>query len=451
MADGAVMVDTSGGAEGRGPVYVDGDDDGLRYVWVSPPGSNRRADTVSAVGRFRVDLRHGLGKTVPTDRGRWVSANLFNGNMVVSAASPSMTTVGGDVGVGFTYNSAKNRPSRVCVGSYFDGLGNRDFPAGEAPELVRTDAQVTFYRRAGSPYPPAIAADGFRVRWSGYLTAPATGSDEFGVTRDDGVRIVVDGTMVSDQWSGAAIADQFGTAKQLAAGVAVPLVVEYYENGGGAQIAAEGPPGRGRGTRTRLLAVPGFAAVADRLGAVADIDGDGGYLGARVTDAAVVPTDSSGSTRTYTRSSDGSFAPPVGEHGILAKDATGTLTSPTRTDGPTRSTPRARSPALRPRPMTANGLGGIHVGRQPAGLATITDPASGRTIGMRYQGREQLPEPPRSTPVSRTTRSRHRECSVSWIYPDGPIRVGASTCRASWPASWTRVGRSPSSGMPTGG
>ncbi len=149
--------------------------------------------------------------------------------------------------VSFAESSAA--PELGLVGSYFDGLGNREFPAGEAPELVRTDAQVTFDWGAGSPYPPAVAADGFRVRWSGYLTVPATGSYEFGVTRDDGVRVVVDGTTVFEQWYDAAVADQFGTAKQLAAGVAAPIVVEYYENGGGAQIQLKVRPTGGRRTR----------------------------------------------------------------------------------------------------------------------------------------------------------------------------------------------------------
>lgn len=98
--------------------------------------------------------------------------------------------------------------------------------------LTRLDATVDFDWGAGAPL-AGIGADGFSVRWRGKVEAPTTGTYTFTTTSDDGVRLWVDGRLLIDQWNDHGTSDHSGTIA-LSAGTQVDLVMEYYENGGGA-------------------------------------------------------------------------------------------------------------------------------------------------------------------------------------------------------------------------
>jgi beta-glucosidase len=115
-------------------------------------------------------------------------------------------------------------------GEYF---ANRGFE-GE-PALVRTDEKIEFDWGDGSP-DPAVPADDFSVRWTGYLTAPETGDYQIAGTSDDGIRVYIDGRLVFEFWSERAPATTLGTV-HLEGGKKVAIKVEYYERGGGAVVA----------------------------------------------------------------------------------------------------------------------------------------------------------------------------------------------------------------------
>jgi len=391
--------------------------DGVPYTWTvttsdklwqwhpetSPP-SAMVAETRSDIGRFRVDLKQGLGKLVPTDALGGVSVNLFNGNAVVSAASPTMTTLGGDVGVSLTYNSAKKGENGL-TGSYFDGLpAARDFPAGDQPELVRTDAQVDFNWESGSPFAPAIGTDQYRIRWTGFVTAPETGSYLFGATHDDGLRITVGTTSAYNQWQDALVFNDYtgATPISLTAGTAVPITVEYFENAVLARLTLlvkkDGDSGSGVPLPASWLSTaPPALPVGWSLSA--DIDGEGGYTLARVTDAAVALTDATGSTHTYTKRSDGSYQPPTGEYGTLTTASDGTV-SLVDDGGSTYRFDKAgvlleaTAPVDDRKPASAKYT---YTGA-PARLSTIEDPVSGRVITLTYQrDGETCPTRPNAT------------------------------------------------------
>lgn len=114
-------------------------------------------------------------------------------------------------------------------GDYFTGTDL----AGTAV-LTRTDSAVAFDWGSGSPA-DALPKDGFSVRWSGYLTAPATGIYTISVSADDGMRLVVDGQRVIDHWNDHALESRSARVT-LTAGKAVPIALEYYENGGSAAV-----------------------------------------------------------------------------------------------------------------------------------------------------------------------------------------------------------------------
>jgi glucose/arabinose dehydrogenase len=105
----------------------------------------------------------------------------------------------------------------------------------------RVDAVVDYNYGTGSP-DPRIGNDNFGIRWSGQLEAPTTGTYTISTVTDDGVRLSIDGQLLIDQWNDHP-PTKYSTTVNLTAGQRVGLVMEYYENGGGAsaQLLWSGP------------------------------------------------------------------------------------------------------------------------------------------------------------------------------------------------------------------
>ncbi len=209
--------------------------------WTVPPGSLQDGATyyttvytkdaveqVKAVTKsFRVNLRLGNQAVSPNDGVGPVTVNLANGNAVVSTSSPTVATVGGSMGLSYTYNS--KTPAEQGLRGYYNVTG---FPTS----MVRTDPQVSFDWGTGAPN-NSMFPDDFEVKWVGYITAPFTaGNWHFGLTGDDSATVKVNGNEVvtiaccpsSPQW---------GPATWLNAGQTVPIEVTYREVGGGARVA----------------------------------------------------------------------------------------------------------------------------------------------------------------------------------------------------------------------
>lgn len=122
--------------------------------------------------------------------------------------------------------------------TYWDNLG------AHGPSLTRVDSSLDFDWGTGSPA-AGIAADTFSVRWTGRLLAPATGVYTLATESDDGIRVWVGGSLVIDHWNDHAPARDVAQIS-LVAGQAYDLVVDYYENGGGAVARLLwAPPGGG--------------------------------------------------------------------------------------------------------------------------------------------------------------------------------------------------------------
>lgn len=100
------------------------------------------------------------------------------------------------------------------------------------PAIVRDEGQIN-YNWGGSPV-SGISADMFSVRWTASVPVDA-GVYRFTATADDGVRLWVNGQLIIDQWR-----EQQATSYSAdisVAGASVPVVMEYYENGGTAVAA----------------------------------------------------------------------------------------------------------------------------------------------------------------------------------------------------------------------
>ena len=90
---------------------------------------------------------------------------------------------------------------------------------------------------------PAIPVDGYSCRWSAELTIPTTGMYTFYSASDDGARLFLNGVQITDGWYDRGTTEDASEPLELVAGERYLLVMEMYENGGGAAayLRWEGP------------------------------------------------------------------------------------------------------------------------------------------------------------------------------------------------------------------
>ncbi len=111
-------------------------------------------------------------------------------------------------------------------GEYFD---NMDFTGYK---LTRHDGPIAFNWNGGSPA-ASIGNDTFSVRWTGQIQARFTETVTFHPYTDDGVRLWIGGTKVVDHWQPQGPTERPGSIA-LVAGQKYDVLLEYFENGGGA-------------------------------------------------------------------------------------------------------------------------------------------------------------------------------------------------------------------------
>ena len=118
------------------------------------------------------------------------------------------------------WGDARKAPAGLR-GEYFDAT---DFTS---PKLSRVDPGVNFDWGTGAPH-PAMEPEEFSVRWTGQVTAPATGTYTFHVITDDGVRLWVANQLLIDRWVGQGATEWTGTIA-LTAGKKYDIRMEYYD------------------------------------------------------------------------------------------------------------------------------------------------------------------------------------------------------------------------------
>jgi len=114
-------------------------------------------------------------------------------------------------------------------GEYWD---NMTF-AGE-PKIVRTDKEINFNWDSNSPA-SGFPREKFAVRWTGFITAPESGEYQISGTADDGIRIIVNGKTIAEDWSEHPAQASMGTV-MLVKGEKTPIKVEYYQAAGQASV-----------------------------------------------------------------------------------------------------------------------------------------------------------------------------------------------------------------------
>jgi YVTN family beta-propeller protein len=139
---------------------------------------------------------------------------------------------------------------------YYAGL----VPGAGAPVAVRSEA-VDFDWGGGAPAGVNVGANQFSVRWTGSVTALASGTHVFETLSDDGVRLWVDGRLVIDNWTPHAPAVDAAAPVTFQAGRRYTIRLEYYEHSGGATIRLRWrTPGAAAAVPVPLSALSGVAA-----------------------------------------------------------------------------------------------------------------------------------------------------------------------------------------------
>jgi RHS repeat-associated protein len=198
---------------------------------------------------------------------------------------------------------------------------------GRQPFLTRDDTQVNFNWGSGSPIPGA-PADRFTARWTGFITVPqdTTNGYTYCVTSDDGMRLSFDNTVYRENW--ADNPGQFcGAALNWKAGETHAVTLDYYENGGGAQVAFQvAYAGRPIENVSATWLTPSVKSLPDGWNLGIDPDGNVSYETMQIAGSGNVTLyDSTGDKHLYTYV-NGGYTPPTNEHGVLAKNVDNTYT-----------------------------------------------------------------------------------------------------------------------------
>lgn len=309
--------------------------DGGVYSWIVQPYDGVAKNSWPTwVKKIKIDRRLGASGPSPFDSTGAATVNLANGNLNVSFSSPTVSTLGGAMGYGFTYNSqAVRASSQGLTGQYFDARDSTgNVPAGpytfagKTPLMVRTDPAVSFDWGVAAPG-PALNADQFMVKWDGYIRLPyASTRWKIGTRHDDGVRLSVNSELLVNNWNNGGYPLEWSAEKNYGTG-SMPISYEYYEVTGAAYAElwaddlndSAGPvivPSSWL-SRTPSILPEGWSASSPLIGDAT------AWASATISDSTIVLTDLSGTAHTYTKTSAGGFTPPAGEYGVVSLDGLG--------------------------------------------------------------------------------------------------------------------------------
>ncbi|MFE9701912.1 PA14 domain-containing protein [Streptomyces sp. NPDC005930] len=217
--------------------------DGGHYTWtVRTKDRSGRTGRDAEARSFTVDQRLGAqepGGPSATDSLGPVTVALATGNVTASVNTAQVATGSGNLGATFRYDAQAASTVSGLTGAYYPGDSATGIGAGDRPVAERTDARVDFRWAGGAPYPQAEAGAAFRVRWTGRLAVPADGSYRFGGSHDGGLRVLIDGRAVLDDWKGERAGERpvYGTAVRLRAGETHRVTVEYRGPGEDGRVA----------------------------------------------------------------------------------------------------------------------------------------------------------------------------------------------------------------------
>jgi large repetitive protein len=390
-------------------------EDGGSYSWTvqTSTGAGTANESLPAGWShdFTVNMRLGASGPSPMDEAGSVTVNLANGNMTLSFASPTVSTVGGPIGMSFNYNS-QDITTQGLNAEYFNakpGSAAADFDFdGKDPVLTRVDRQINFDWKSGSPG-TGVPIDNFMARWTGYVRTPESGSYYFGMKYDTGVRIWTNSTAFTDgpsaakldKWNNSPYTSgvKFDNASTMTANTPTPIRVEFYEKQNTARAELWAKKGSSGTpflvpaewfTRSLTTLPPGWGASTPIIGS------SSAYTKAKVTESAVILTDASGGKHSYKKQKDDAYKSPKGEYGVLTVDDDIKMPVLTESDGTVYtfnkdgSLASATSPADGLKPAASvpqfDTKGRIIALSDPLSSNGASPPTYGRTVTFEYAG-----------------------------------------------------------------
>ncbi|HEY4752645.1 MAG TPA: RHS repeat domain-containing protein, partial [Candidatus Limnocylindrales bacterium] len=214
------------------------------------------------------------------------------------------------------------------------------------------------------------------------------------------------------------------------------IQVDYYENTGGAtfQLLVKGPGFPDGIVVPSDWLSPTFETLPAGWSASSALAGESAtYVSAAINAGAVVVTDQTGTTHTYTKTSTGGYSPPPGEYGVLALSPAGlvNLTDESGTVyafGANGRLESATPPADAKNPAIPSQTWRAGTGQ----LDSVTDRASGKAIRFYYANDAGGPEGPTVPPCTTPPGPDYGQtpagdvCRIVYPSPSG-TGVGPST------------------------
>ena len=124
--------------------------------------------------------------------------------------------------------------------------------------------------------------DTFSIRATGQIQADSNGNNSFAVLSDDGVRVWVNGQQVVDNWTDHGGTWNSFTVPNLVAGEWYDIQIDYYENGGSAQLQLAEKQGGTPITALRHVPLYNTARSLNSIGRSAVASSGSGYLAGAV-------------------------------------------------------------------------------------------------------------------------------------------------------------------------
>lgn len=220
-------------------------DDGVR-LWVdgnliidnwtnhAPTTNTSSGVTLTAGQAYSVDLQYYENGGGAVIRLRWQTPSSGGFTAITGGSSPILSeglyscpiTV-----VPETMCSSGGIVAPGLEGSYYNSV---DLSGGVT--ATRADTTVDFDWGTGGPSVSGLGSDDFSVEWNGYIRATEAGGHSFQTVSDDGIRLWVAGELVIDNWDDHAAETDTSTTLQLEANETYAIRMQFYENGGYAEI-----------------------------------------------------------------------------------------------------------------------------------------------------------------------------------------------------------------------
>ena len=343
--------------------------DGRTYYWRVDTKDPWLTTTGTTVRSFHVNRRLGQDPTQPLDTVGPVTVNAANGNLVTSIAPYPVSTLGGTAGVQLTYNSQAVPATNGLTGRYWAVDPSATTIPLTSPTLTRTDPQVFFNWGTGAPS-PSLPSDNFMAQWKGTLTVPTTGTYKLGTWTDDGAKLILYGTTLTDTWTtnNPNVAAWSGNVS-LTAGTAYPIEMDYRE---AVSTAAAALLVQGTGITGTATVPTSWLSVNTRLGRsagglAARQRGSAAWQRAIINTGSVILVDPTGDTAEYKWNGSG-YTPPPGEDGVMTPNISDGTINLQDTDGMTyvfdgagnlvlRNLRSGRSPPVGPAVLLGRGPG----------------------------------------------------------------------------------------------